>query len=85
MKLEFGEGKPVAAAPVSSRTNGMRALLDGPVREAAVVMINGRRAGSVWCPPYSLDVTEFLKSGENRLRIVVANTAINHMAGRASA
>jgi hypothetical protein len=60
----------------------MRALLDGPVREAAVVTINGRRAGSVWCPPYSLDVTDFLKAGDNELRVVVGNTAINYMAGR---
>ena len=61
----------------------MRALLEGPVREAAVVTVNGRRAGAVWCPPYSVDVTELLKSGENTLRIQVGNTAINHMAGRA--
>lgn len=83
INLDFGEGKPVAAAPPNSRTNGMRALLDGPVREAAIVTVNGRRAGAVWCPPYSIDVTELLKSGENVLRIQVSNTAINHMAGRA--
>jgi hypothetical protein len=65
------------------RAHGIHAKLEGPVREAAVVWVNGRRAGSVWCPPYHIDVTEFLKSGENSLRIVVANTAINHMAGRA--
>ena len=29
--------------------NGMQAWLDAPVREAAVVYINGQRAGSVWC------------------------------------
>jgi hypothetical protein len=79
--LDFGEGKPTA--PQSQRTNGMRALFEGPVREAAVVTVNGRRAGSVWCPPYSVDVTEFLKSSENKIRIVVGNTAINHMAGHA--
>jgi len=80
--LDFGEGQPVAP-PANPRANGMRALLDGPFREAAVVTVNGRRAGSVWCPPYSIDVTDFLKRGENKLRIVVANTAINYMAGHA--
>jgi len=60
----------------------MQAWLEGPVREAAVVYVNDRRAGSVWCPPYSLDVTGFLQPGQNRLRIVVANLAVNHMAGR---
>jgi hypothetical protein len=37
----------------------------------------------VWCPPYTLDVTSFLRPGTNALRIEVANLAINHMAGRA--
>jgi hypothetical protein len=59
----------------------MQAWLDGPVREAAVVYINETRAGSVWCPPYSLDVTKHLHRGENKIRIVVANTAMNYMAG----
>jgi hypothetical protein len=53
------------------------------VREAAVVSINGRRAGSVWSPPYSLDVTGRLRQGDNLLRIEVGNLAINHMAARA--
>ena len=82
VRLDFGDSQPVAP-PATPRANGMRALLDGPVREAAVVTVNGRRAGSVWCPPYSIDVTDFLKVGENTLRIAVGNTAINHMAGRA--
>ncbi len=59
----------------------MQALLEGPIRESAVVYVNGRRAGSVWCPPYSIDITAYLRTGDNSLRIVVANTAINHMAG----
>ncbi|MGA9773359.1 MAG: glycosyl hydrolase [Blastocatellia bacterium] len=83
INLDFGEGKPVAAAPAVPRTNGMRALLDGPVREAMIVTVNGRRAGSVWCPPYVVDVGELLKSGENVITLQVSNTAINHMAGRA--
>jgi hypothetical protein len=52
------------------------------VKEAAVIYVNDQRAGSVWCPPYSLDVTPFLKAGENKLKIVVGNTALNYMAGR---
>lgn len=81
--LGFGEGVPITPKPQDQRAHGMHALLEGPIREAAVVSVNGRRAGSVWCPPWSIDVTEFLKIGENSLRIVVGNTAINHMAGHA--
>jgi len=52
------------------------------VRDVAVVYCNYRRAGSAWCPPYAVDLTGLVKRGKNRIRIVVANTAINHMAGR---
>jgi len=81
-RLDFGESKPLHVAE-NPRVPAMQALLEGPVREAAVVTLNGRRAGSVWCPPYSIDVTDYLKSGANKLRLIVANTAINYMAGHA--
>lgn len=77
--LNLGNAKPLE---VQAMRNGMRAWLEPPVREAAVVHINGQRAGSVWCPPYSLEVGKFLKPGRNEIKITVANTAINHMAGR---
>jgi hypothetical protein len=79
-RLDFGEGKPTAETSIGS--NGMQARFGGPVREAAVVYVNGQRAGSVWCPPYAVEVTGFLKQGDNAIRILVANTAVNHMAGR---
>ncbi len=55
----------------------MRAWYDPPIREAAIVYINGQRAGSLWHPPYQLDVSKFLKSGQNHVEIRVYNTAIN--------
>jgi len=61
----------------------MQAWFESPVREAAVVYINEQRAGSVWRPPYSVEVTRLLHSGENALRIMVDNLAINGMAGSA--
>src|SRR5262249_31586092 len=54
-------------------------LLEGPVREAAVVYVNGKRAGSVWCTPYQVDVTGLLNAGKNEVRVEVANTAINYL------
>ncbi len=80
--LDFGEGKPVPK-PDPLPTFNLRAYLEGPVREAAEVYVNGRRAGVVWHPPYTIDVTSLLKAGRNELRIVVGNTAINSLAGRA--
>ena len=78
--LDFGPGTPVEANPAIK--SGMRALLESPIREVAVVTINGQAAGSVWHPPYRLDVTGRLHAGENHIEIRVANTAINLLAGR---
>ncbi len=78
--LTFGDGSPVAATPLR---NGTRAWLDSPVREAAVVYVNGQRAGSVWCPPFDMSLDGLLRDGENAVRIDVANLAVNAMAGRA--
>ena len=61
----------------------MRALLVGPIRDAAVVLVNGKRIGSLWHPPYALDITAALHEGENKIEIQVANTAVNMLAGRA--
>jgi hypothetical protein len=58
----------------------MRAMLEGPVHEAAVVHVNGKPAGSVWCAPYEVEVGGLLHAGENTIRVVVANLAINEMA-----
>jgi hypothetical protein len=80
VELDLGAGEAVPEVP--SRSTGMQAWFDGPVRDAAIVFVNEKRVGSIWCPPYALDVTGFLKSGENNIRILVANTAVNYMSGR---
>jgi hypothetical protein len=78
--LDFGMGTPVQ--PTARRGPGMRALLESPVREAALVYVNGQFAGMVWHPPYRVDVSGKLRAGENVIRIVVANLAINGLAGQ---
>ena len=80
--LDFGEGTPLEEPNPLPRFS-MKAYFEGPIREAAEVYINGKRAGFVWHPPYTIDVTRFLTVGTNRLRITVANTAINSLAGHA--
>jgi hypothetical protein len=78
--LDFGVPTPIPAGGPGAR---VQAWLDAPVREAVVVTVNGTRAGSVWCPPYVLDVTAWMRPGANTIRLDVANLAINHMAGHA--
>ena len=79
--LDFGAGTPT----VDNRrpgASGMRVLLDPPIREVAIVFVNGQRVGSLWHPPYRIDITKFAKSGENKIEVRVYNTAINLLAGQ---
>jgi len=80
--LDFGPGTPIEE-PNPLPQHSMKAYLEGPIREAAEVYVNGESAGFVWHPPYTIDVTRFLNAGKNRLRIIVGNTAINSLASRA--
>ncbi len=54
------------------------------VGSVAEVIINGQYAGTVWCSPWSLDITSYLKKGKNRLEIKVANNLWNRLVGMAS-
>ena len=81
VSLDFGPGTALASTPQVPA--GMRAMLDSPVREAAQVLVNGQRAGAIWHPPYTLDVTSHLRAGSNRIEIRVANLALNALAGHA--
>ena len=79
--LDFGV-PTVEPIPSPPGEHSMHAYLDPPVREAAEVYLNGKRAGVVWHPPYRIDVTALLRTGNNDLRIMVGNTAINELAGQ---
>ncbi len=74
--LEAEGGVPITK-PEVIKGPGMRAWYDPPVREAAIVFVNGHRVGSLWHPPYRLTVGGFLKQGQNQIVIKVYNTAMN--------
>jgi hypothetical protein len=57
-----------------------RTLLRIPqLHDIAKVEVNGIDAGIIWCSPWQLDITRFLRNGKNTLRISVANTLMNRM------
>ena len=63
-------------------TAGLEAVLDlGKVGDVAEVTLNGKAVGVVWMQPYQLDVTRALRSGSNRLELLVTNTLINYVSG----
>jgi len=78
--LEFGPGREIQASDKHSR---FLAGLESPIREVCQVFVDDRLAGSIWKPPYKLEVPGRLRKGEHHLRIEVYNTAINELAGRA--
>ena len=80
--LDLGEGRPIDE-PNPLPQFSMKAYFEAPIRDAAEVYVNGERAGFVWHPPYTIDVTNFLRTGRNTVRMVVGNTAINSLAGHA--
>lgn len=55
----------------------------GNVLELARVRINGKEVGICWKPPYLLDVTEFVRMGNNSLEVEVVNMWVNRLIGDA--
>lgn len=70
------------AIPEAWRAGGRRIELDlGEVSELARVRINDRDLGVLWNAPFRRDVTDALRTGENRIEIVVTNYWANRLIG----
>lgn len=53
----------------------------GYVDVAAHVLVNGHPAGTAWKPPYRLEMTEWVRPGENRIEIYVTTLWPNRLIG----
>jgi len=76
--VDFGKD----AATPQNPENRPRAALLAPVRDAAVVRVNGVLAGTVWAPPWRLDITRLVRPGDNRIEVTAMNTALAELSGR---
>jgi hypothetical protein len=64
--------------PASDPAAGVHVYLEiDQVCEVAEVSVNGKSAGTLWRPPYKIDITDYIKKGRNTLAITVANTWVN--------
>src|SRR5690606_38514596 len=74
--LDFGPCQPTADADQEAvaRGNSYRVAVAPPVREVAVVAVNGEPCGVVWDAPYRIDLTGRFRAGGNTLSITVHNT-----------
>jgi hypothetical protein len=59
-------------------TDSRIALDLGRLSATAEIRINGQLAATLIAPPWSCDVTSFLRAGKNHLAVTVANTLANH-------
>lgn len=56
--------------------SGQRVILDlGEVEVMARVTLNGKVFDTLWMPPFELDVSDAMKPGKNKLRILVTSTS----------
>ena len=53
----------------------------GEVRDVAEIYINGKSAGILWKKPYQSDISQFVKDGENDIRIEIVNMWSNRLTG----
>jgi hypothetical protein len=53
----------------------------GSFTAMAKVTVNGSYAGGIWTKPYQLDITKWMKEGENELQVEVVNTWVNRLIG----
>ncbi len=53
----------------------------GDVRVMAQVRLNGKDLGTLWKPPFAIDVTDAIRPGTNYIQVKVANLWINRLIG----
>jgi hypothetical protein len=68
--------------PRGQKVKGRRFYLNvGRVAVMAEITLNGKNLGTFWKPPFEMEVTEVIKSGQNLLQVKVTNLWPNRMIG----
>ncbi|MDB5365328.1 MAG: Alpha-L-arabinofuranosidase precursor [Rhodospirillales bacterium] len=75
--------KSFALPPDAYRNRGRIVLDLGDVRDVAEIRLNGRTLATLWMPPFEIDATSAIRSGQNLLEVKVANLWVNRLIGDA--
>ncbi|WP_114781707.1 glycosyl hydrolase [Botryobacter ruber] len=79
-QIKYYSGTAIYKKTISFDPAGDDIFLDlGNLGSVAQVFINGNEAGIVWCSPWQLQITKYLKDGANDIEIRVANSLTNRM------
>jgi hypothetical protein len=83
-EIKYYSGTATYRTTFTLTDNLSSATLDlGTVDEMARVRVNGTDAGTLWKPPYTVDISNAIKLGENTLEVDVVNTWLNRLIGDA--
>ena len=63
----------------NERNKGYIAFIDTPVKDAAIIYVNGQEVRTLFSPPYKADISKYIKTGENFIEIKVYNRLINKL------
>ena len=53
----------------------------GVVKHLATVTVNGRKMGVVWTAPWTIDISDAVVAGDNKIEIAVTNVWANRLIG----
>ena len=74
-----GGARYTTRVQLTSKEAQTKAMLDlGKVAGTAEVQVNGKSVAVKVAPPWMVDVTGFLKKGENKVEVLVYNSLANH-------
>jgi hypothetical protein len=74
-RFQFSRGPKSAGAHI--------AIDLGELHEVAEVSLNGHPLATLWNPPFVVDISDAVRSGENTLQVRVANLWVNRLIGDA--
>jgi hypothetical protein len=84
MKYFSGAGTYTTSFTLPKQRRGTKLVLDlGDLRELAEVRLNNRPLGTLWTPPFKLDISKAVRAGRNVLSVKVVNLWVNRLIGDA--